>query len=141
MSQSWPGPDPAETPAASDGHLRQSAMIAYALMLSALAIGFTALIAVIFAYIRRTDAVGTIWESHFRNVIVVFWTMCVAAVIAFVTFPIVVGAYLSGAFAWPPLPALVAPMLFWMFGFPIIALWFLYRMIKGLVRATDGRPY
>lgn len=141
MSLSWPGPDPADArePVDEPG-LRQSALIAYVLMLAACVAGIPALLAVILAYIRRTDATGTQWRGHFQNVITVFWTMFAATIIGFATFPLALGAYLSGGF-WPPISALAIPALVWLIGFPLLALWYLYRMIKGLVRASDGRPY
>jgi uncharacterized membrane protein len=141
MSQSWPGPGPVEVQRSADEPgLRQSALIAYVLMLAACVAGIPALLAVILAYIRRTDAAGTVWYGHFQNVITVFWTIFAATIIGFATFPLVLGAFFSGG-AWPPPSALAIPVIFWLVGFPVLALWFLYRMIKGLVRASDGRPY
>jgi uncharacterized membrane protein len=142
MSQSWPGPGPAEPHTALEEiDLKKSAIIAYVLMLAACLVGITAIIAVILAYVRRVDSAGTVWHSHFRNVTSVFWTIFAAALIGLATFPVALGAYLSGGGGWPPLPAFVLPVLVWVVGFPIVAVWFLYRMVRGLVRASDGRPY
>lgn len=140
MSQSWPGPPLVKEEPADEPGLRQSALIAYVLMLAACVAAIPALVAVILAYIRRIDAAGTMWYGHFQNVITVFWAMFVATIIGFATFPLAFGAFLSGG-VWPPVSALVIPVFVWLIGFPLLALWFLYRMIKGLVRASDGRPY
>lgn len=142
MSQSWPGPGPVIVRRVADEPaLRQSVMVAYALMLSACVVGVTAPVAVILAYIRRAESVGTVWHSHFRNVITVFWSLVAAVVVGLATFPLALGAYLSGGFGWPIVPALAIPLLVWAIGVPVLALWFLYRMVRGVIHASDGRPY
>jgi len=67
-----PVPGPGET---QQSGLRTTAMICYVLYLVAFINGLTAIIGVIIAYIKRPEAAGTVWESHFRNLIVVFWVM------------------------------------------------------------------
>ena len=52
--------------------------------------GVTAIIGVIIAYVKRRDAVGTIWDSHFNNLILVFWVMVGAAILGFLTWPIAI---------------------------------------------------
>ena len=96
------------------------AIIAYGLFLVGWPTMHLATIAaVILAYIKRGEAAGTIWESHFNNVIHTFWISLIIGAIAF-------------------------PLCFVLVGIPIMGLlivWFLYRTIKGLVRALDDRPY
>jgi len=67
-----------------------------------------------------------------------------ALVIGFATFPISLfslAALFESDFAWPAASALAFPLLAWMLIFPVLFIWFLYRMIRGLVRAADDRPY
>jgi len=119
-------------------------MICYVLYLVAFINGLTAIIGVIIAYIKKSDAAGTVWESHFNSLILVFWVMLAALVIGLVTFPISlfsISALFESDFAWPALSALALPMLAWMFIFPVLFIWFLYRMIRGLIRAADDRAY
>ena len=119
-------------------------MICYVLYLVAFINGLTAIIGVIIAYIKKPDAIGTVWESHFKNLIVVFWVMLAALIIGLVTFPISLlsmGALYDGDFVWPALSAFALPLLLWIFIFPVLIIWFLYRMIRGLIRAADDRPY
>jgi len=119
-------------------------MICYVLYLVSFLNGLTAIIGVIIAYIKKPDAVGTVWESHFKNLIVVFWVMLAALIIGLVTFPISLlsmGALYDGDFVWPALSAFALPLLLWIFIFPVLIIWFLYRMIRGLIRAADDRPY
>jgi uncharacterized membrane protein len=139
-------PAPAHGPGdARQSGLRTAAMICYVLYLVAFLNGLTAIIGVIIAYIKKSDAAGTVWENHFKSLILVFWVMLAALVIGIVTFPVSllsIGALFDdGNFGWPALSALFLPMLAWMFVFPVLFVWFLYRMIRGLIRAADDRPY
>jgi uncharacterized membrane protein len=124
-----------------EASLRQMAMIAYGMLLAACVIGVTAIIAVIIAYIKRGDASGTVWQSHYRNVIVVFWVMFAAFAAGLMSFPIALGLFVAQDFAWSWLPAFSVPVLFWLLVFPILLIWFLYRTIRGLVRASESRAY
>jgi uncharacterized membrane protein len=99
---------------------RLMAIIAYVLFL----VGWptfhvTTLIAVVLAYVQRGEAPGALWESHFTNVIHTFWICLIIGVVAI-------------------------PLCFFLVGIPIeilLAVWFLYRTIKGLIRAIDEMPY
>jgi uncharacterized membrane protein len=100
--------------------LRTMAIIVYALMLASFVSMHTAaIVAVILAYVKRGDARGTIWETHFDAVISTFWISLIVLIVAI-------------------------PLCFVVIGIPILfglAIWYLYRNIKGLVRAIDGQPY
>ena len=77
------------------------------------------LLGVLVAYVKRRDAVGTVWASHFDNMIVTFWVM--------------LGVGLAGIV-----------LTFFLIGFAILGLlilWFYWRMIRGAMRALDGRDY
>jgi uncharacterized membrane protein len=108
------------TASASDGDTRILAIIGYGLYL----VGWPCLhlptiAGVILAYIKRDDARGTIWESHFDNMIETFWISLVVGIVAI-------------------------PLCFFVIGIPILIgvfVWFLYRSIKGLIRAIEHRPY
>jgi len=124
--------------------LRTTAMICYGLYLLGFFTGFTAIIGVIIAYIKKSDAVGTVWESHFRNLILVFWVMLAAFVLGLATLPIWFFAFasaLDGDFSWPALSAVAFPLAALMFVYIGLFVWFLYRMIRGLIRASEDRPF
>ena len=72
--------------------------------------------------------------------ILVFWVMVGAAILGFLTWPIAIGAFLL---AWPVFwpPALTLPFAFWFLVFPLLVLWYLYRIIRGLIRAGEERAY
>ncbi len=146
MSDSAAGPvSGARTP--DPAGLRVTVLIGYGLMLLALSNGFTAIAGVILATIKRGEARGTVWYGHFRNIIVAFW---VAAVLSAVVLAILLPG--AATLAWSlfetngnPPPELVGGLFA---ALPVIGLasllflvWYLYRMVGGLVRAIDSEPY
>lgn len=99
---------------------RTMAIIIYGLFLSTW-VGFAIgpLIGVILAYVKRGDSRGSIYESHFSNAIEVFWVSVVMMILGILTLWIGVGILICiGLFVW-----------------------YLFRVVKGLVRAIDARPY
>ena len=108
-----------QTVATREDSARTIAIIVYLLYLAALINGLTAIIGVILAYVKRDEARGTVYESHFTNAIEVFWIFLVGMLVA-------------------------VPLCFIVIGVPLVIalyIWVLYRTIKGVVRASDGRPY
>lgn len=75
----------------------------------------------VFAYVKRGDKPTEVARSHYSNFITVFWIGLVFTVLAMILmvllFPIGIIALL-GVLAWE-----------------------LYRLIKGIVRMLDNRPY
>ncbi|HWA04684.1 MAG TPA: hypothetical protein VG819_14280 [Rhizomicrobium sp.] len=110
---------PAAAPAAQ-GDTRLVAIIGYGLYLFGWpCLHISTIAGLILAYVKRDDTRGTIWESHFDNMIETFWVSLVIGLVAF-------------------------PLCFFVIGIPIeigVFLWFLYRTIKGLIRAIENRPY
>jgi len=138
-----PNPVP-EPPQSLHSGLRTTVMICYVLYLVAFINGVTAIIGVIIAYVKRSDAAGTVWQTHFDNLIFTFWVLLAAFVLMLATLPVSLfslAALFQQDFAWPAISALAFPMLLWMLIFPVLFIWFLYRMIRGLIRAADDRAY
>lgn len=80
---------------------------------------FLLLVALIMDWIKRDDAAGTWQASHFRwRLRSVLW----AGLLYVVTFPLFLLFYFPGAVAWA-----------------VISVWFLYRIVKGMVRMNAGR--
>ncbi|KAF1045717.1 DUF4870 family protein [Xylophilus sp.] len=78
------------------------------------------LIALIIDLVKRDDAAGTWQSSHFRwRIRSVLW----AAVLYIVTAPLWLLFFVPGWIAWS-----------------LISLWFLYRIIKGMVRMNRRLP-
>ena len=78
------------------------------------------LIALVIDLVKRDDAAGTWQASHFSwRIRSVLW----AGVLYVVTIPLYLLLYVPGWIAWA-----------------LISIWFLYRIIKGMVRMNAGRP-
>lgn len=78
------------------------------------------LLALVIDLVKRSDAVGSWHESHFR------WrirSVIVAALLYAVTAPLWLLLMLPGWLAWLG-----------------ISIWFLYRIVKGMVRLNKGLP-
>ncbi len=102
--------------------LRKVALLDYLLHIAGLllSMGILSVVALIINYVKRDDADGTIYRSHMDWMIATFWWTLFWVVIAFI-------------------PALLSLGLL-SFLFIVPCLWFLYRMVKGLLRLLDGRP-
>lgn len=98
--------------------LRRLTLIIYALYGAAWFLALTALIAIIINYVKREDAVGTIYESHFTWQIRTFWWSLLWFAIGMATLWFGVGALILLA----------------------AAVWSLYRLIKGVLYWNDNKP-
>ena len=121
-------------------------MLAYGLYLLAIVNGITMLIGFIIALVRRNEARGTLYESHYRNLTTVFFV--VAAFTGLMLAMAATGLFslMSLAFhpwwdfyAWFPMPALFLPAA--MLGWFILGIWYLWRVIGGFIRALEEKPY
>jgi uncharacterized membrane protein len=78
------------------------------------------LIALVIDLVKRSDAEGTWQASHFSwRIRSVLW----AGVLYLVTLPLFFLLYLPGAIAWL-----------------VISIWFLYRIVRGMVDMNASRP-
>jgi uncharacterized membrane protein len=106
--------------------LRRISLIDYLLHIAGLLLsaGLLSVLALIINYVKRDDARGTIYESHMTWMIRTFWWTVFWVVVSFL--PIVL------------LTVVTLGLLSFLFVIPL--LWYLYRMVKGLLRLVDGRP-
>jgi uncharacterized membrane protein len=145
MAETSPGsaaaPPPPDAAQAAQTNLRSLAILGYVLYLLAPVNGITAIAAVILAYVKRDDARGTVWFSHFENMIVVFWVMLIASFVGLTSFLFSLSGMIVQGFAWPALSLITLPLLVGFLIIPIFTIWYLYRLVKGLVRASDDRAY
>lgn len=124
---------------------RAIAIVVYALLLLALSNGITAIAAVILAAIKRSDAIGTPYESHLGNAIFTFWFVFIAGtLLTIVALELVFGTVLFlsqpvSTQVWHPGVIAILPAI-WI-GFLLLLIFYLYRTIRGLVRAIERRPY
>lgn len=103
----------------TEKNLKTLSIVVYCLYFSSYLIGITGIIGIIIAHLKKGDAAGTVFESHFSNQIKIFWIGLGLSVLG--------GALVFVTIGW----------------FIIIgtAIWALYRSIKGLLRAIDGKAY
>lgn len=88
-------------------------------LLAAISFGAVALLGVAVAYVKRGDARNTIWESHFDSQIRTFWISLLLFIVAF------------------PLALIFIGWIVW----GVMLVYYLWKSVKGLVRAVDGEPY
>ena len=98
---------------------RMTVLIMYGLYFAAFITGITYFAAVVLAYVKKDDLRGTVYESHIKNGIDVFWVSLIAFIFGWMTIIFGVGFLI----------------LFGMF------VWYLYRTIKGVLRALDGKAF
>ena len=78
------------------------------------------IIALVIDLVKKDEATGTWQASHFSwRIRSVIW----AGVLYVVTFPLFLLLYMPGAIAWL-----------------IISIWFLYRIVRGMVAMNNSRP-
>ena len=103
----------------SEGTTPQTwAIIVWALYLASTITGFSGIAGLIIAYLKRNELAATPFGSHMTYAIRTFWIGLIGIVIGFVLTFVLIGILV-----------LIA-----------VCVWSLYRMIRGLVCAIDGRP-
>jgi uncharacterized membrane protein len=102
--------------------LARTALFDYALHIAGLllSVGTLSVVALIINYVKRPSARGTLFESHFTWMIRTFWWTIFWLVV--LTIPVALTAFLL-SFLWF-----------------IPAIWYLYRMIKGLIYLNERKP-
>ncbi len=101
--------------------LRTYSIVVYALyLLSVPSACLTFIVGAVIAYWKRDEARNTAFESHFANAIEMFWVGLVVGLVAIALWPL----FFLGALVHA-----------------VLLVWILYRTIKGLLLAIEGRPY
>jgi len=98
--------------------LRQLTMIVYVLQIASIVVGITLIAAVIINYLKRSDVEGTWLESHFRWQIRTFWYGLLWFGVGLALLVVIVGFFILMA----------------------LAMWLLYRAIKGWLELEERRP-
>jgi uncharacterized membrane protein len=99
--------------------LKTLTMVVYGLQGLSIFVGVTALIGVIINYVKREDAAGTVYASHFDWQIRTFWWGLLWSVVGF----ILLFAFGLGFLVWF-----------------VAGIWALYRIIKGFLKLNDNQP-
>ena len=153
---SAPQTPPPSAPALSNERLVVA--LAYGLFLLGLFNPLLAIVGVIIAYVRKADTRGSVFESHYANLILVFW---VALILVFLILGVVLHFALGTAFLffwphhfgwhgyqWPDTDWFIGAWPFVTAGLGLAGLahlafviWYLYRVVRGLIRALESQPY
>jgi uncharacterized membrane protein len=127
------------------GEERSWALATYGLFLIAPASsGITVLIGVILAHLRLDQARGTLYESHYRNLILVFWVwLAVALTAAALAFAGLAGLVLSLLQSWPGFALYHSTLMLGLvfLGVVLTCFWYYWRLIRGFIRVLDDKPY
>ena len=99
--------------------LKNIAMVVYALQALSFLWGLTAIVGVIVNYVKRDDARGTLYESHFDWQIRTFWWGLVWAVLGVVLVLAAGLGFLVLFVAW---------------------IWAIYRVVKGWLKLAENKP-
>jgi uncharacterized membrane protein len=91
----------------------------YVLQVLSVFVGITAIVGVIINYIKRDEAAGTIYESHFDWQIRTFWWGLAWSVLGF----ILLFAFGLGFLVWF-----------------VAGIWAIYRVVKGFLKLNDNQP-
>jgi uncharacterized membrane protein len=98
--------------------LKQITLVVYVLQALSFAFGVTAIVGLVINYIKRDEAVGTLYESHFDWQIRTFWWGLLWSVVG------VILAFVLIGFA----------VLF------VVWIWAVYRVVKGFLKLNDNLP-
>ena len=99
--------------------LKQITLVVYILQALSFFLGLTAIVAVVINYVKKDDAAGTLYESHFDWQIRTFWWYLLWFVLGF----ILVFAFGLGFVVW---------FVAWV--------WAIYRVVKGWLKWNDNQP-
>ena len=99
--------------------LKTLTMAVYALQVLSVFVGITAIVGVIINYVKREDAAGTLYESHFDWQIRTFWWGLLWTAVGF----ILLFAFGLGLLVWF-----------------VAGIWALYRVVKGFLKLNDNQP-
>jgi uncharacterized membrane protein len=108
----------AKTPEELAG-LKNVAMAVYVLQALSFLWGLTAIVGIVINYVKREDAIGTIYESHFNWQIRTFWFGLLWGFVGFVLVLALGLGFLILFAAW---------------------IWMIYRVVKGWLKLTEGKP-
>lgn len=112
--------DPATPKSAEElAGLKNVTMMVYLLQALSFLWGVTAIVGVVVNYVKRDDARGTVYESHFDWQIRTFW--------------------------WGLLWSVVGVLLVIVFGLGFLVMfvawiWAIYRVVKGWLKLSEGKP-
>jgi len=130
----------AQSPTAEQSEARLFALICYGLYFASIVFFVTGIVGVVIAYIKRPEVRGTIWESHFTNLIRVFWVGVAMMILWVIALSFGAwGVWSNAQWNAPPYGVGALPIAYILS--LLFLVWYVYRTIRGFLRAIDYRPY
>jgi uncharacterized membrane protein len=121
------------------------AALAYGLYLIGVAGGVSILVGFVIAMVRKSRAQGTIYESHYRNLIQVFFVvlafaglMIAAALAASLNLLIGFAGLAAPFWQWPMMVTLIPAAALCSL---LLGIWYFWRVLRGFIRVLDEKPY
>lgn len=99
--------------------LKQITLVVYILQALSFFMGITAIVGVVINYVKKEDAAGTVYESHFDWQIRTFWWGLVWSVLGFILIFALGLGFIVLFVAW---------------------VWAIYRVVKGWLKWNDNQP-
>ena len=97
---------------------RTLAYVVHGLYAASFVTGFTAVVGVVIAYLKRAEAAGTVYESHFTYAIRTFWIGLAMSLVGVVLCFLLIGFLVL----------------------PLVAIWFIVRIVRAFLALTEDRP-
>jgi uncharacterized membrane protein len=97
--------------------MRTIVLVVNALYAASFLVGFTSLIAVVLAYMKRPEAVGTIWEGHLTYAIRTFWMALIMGIVGVLLLVVLIGV-----------PVLI-----------FVGVWFVVRIVRAFLAWNDNK--
>src|SRR5690348_4836322 len=95
------------------------AMVVWGLYIASYFTAFiTLLVGVIIAYVKRGELAGTPYESHMTSAIRTFWISLIGGILGAITTVVLIGFLILLA----------------------LAVWQIFRVIRGMIKAAEGQP-
>jgi|SRR5690554_75111 len=91
--------------------------ILYILHSAGIFTGITPIIGIIINYIKRSEITDPVIKSHFSYQIRTFWWALGLSVVSWILMFVIIGIFMAIG----------------------VLIWFIYRMVKGLIRLNDGK--
>jgi uncharacterized membrane protein len=108
----------APAPEVPTNKVRDAAFLVHICYAASFVVGFSSIVGVIIAYMKRADAVDTIYASHFTYAIRTFWIGAAMALVAFVLCFVLVGFLLL----------------------PLLGIWLVVRVVRPFLAWNDHKP-
>ena len=105
--------------AAHDSEPKTHAMISYILLAIGMFTAIPMIFGAIWAMFKRSDALGTIYHSHYTNAIRTFWWGVFWTIVGVILILVLVG-YAVLCIVW---------------------LWMVYRLVNGFIKIMADKPY